>query len=174
MTTRRLPTVALAIALLAGTGPALAQTRHVPDPAGDGLKGRALDITDMKVANRDHAVVATISFVRVPKYGDLGFALQQRGDTHHQILAAVYSDHTPRRDENRFASVPHRRTCGRLVVTWDATADAVRIRIPARCINHADYGAVRAQVITEIGSDADFAPKGPKGRWRWSRWISRS
>jgi hypothetical protein len=36
-----------------------------------------------------------------------------------------------------------------------------------------NYGAVKVKAITEIGSDADFAPKGVKGNWRWTGWVSR-
>lgn len=62
------PVVVSFVLVLAGA--AQAGTLRVEDPAGDGLKGRALDITTVKLANRDHAIVATISFVRASR-GDL-------------------------------------------------------------------------------------------------------
>jgi hypothetical protein len=168
------PLVVLGVACVLALGPgAHAQTRHVDDPAGDGMKGKSLDITGMRISNNDRAIVATFQFVRVPRYGDFGFSLQEPGDTAHRALAVVGSDHSPQRDKNRFVSVPDRRKCSGLRVTWDRVADQVRLRIPSRCIRHGHYGDVRADLLAEIGSDADFAPKTPKGHQRWTRWISR-
>jgi hypothetical protein len=168
-----LVSVFLVSCLLLPTTGAEAQTRHIHDPAGDGMKGRALDITGITISNRDQAIVATISFVRVPAYGDLGLALQEHGDGKHEFLVVVGTTRSPRGDKTVFASVPRRHTCDGLGVAWSSAVDRVRIRIPARCIRHGDYGAVRGQVITEIGSDADVAPKTASGRWRWTRWIAR-
>jgi hypothetical protein len=170
---RLLVALVLAFALVAAPSGAQAQTRHVDDPVGDGLKGRSFDITQMTISNNERAIVARIQVRRLPRYADAGLTLQEPGDTAHQILAVVYSDHNTRHHKERFVSAPHRRTCSGLRVTWDRVADQMRIRIPSRCIRHGDYGDVRARFLAEIGSDADFAPKTPTGHFRWTRWISR-
>ncbi|WP_395691292.1 hypothetical protein [Nocardioides sp.] len=150
-----------------------AQTQHTPDPAGDGLKGRALDITDVKLANRHRALEATISVLRVA-HGDLGLLLQERHGGQARTVAAVLSYHLASGDRNRFLGLPHRRRCGGLVVRWDADHHRIRISIPSRCLRHGGYGALRARVITEIGSDADLAPNRPDGSWTWTRWVRRA
>ena len=55
---------------------------------------------------------------------------------------------------------------------WNPTTDHVRVRVPSRCVDGGDYGAVAVKAIFEIGSDAD-APKGPKGGWRWTDYVAR-
>ena len=60
-------------------------------------------------------------------------------------------------------------------MTWIEATDRVRARMPSRCFEDGDYGAVRVRIITEVngGEDADLAPTGSKARWLWSDWISR-
>ena len=65
------------------------------------------------------------------------------------------------------------KPCRGLTVTWDHEADVVKVRLPSRCFREGDYGAVRVKVITEIGSDADLAPKDADGDWRWTDHVSR-
>jgi hypothetical protein len=150
---------------------ALGQTIRAGDPAGDGLKGRSLDITDVRVTNDDHAVLATVSFVRVA-HGNLGVAIKARGD-HRRGIVGVTSVHRSTGDKNRLLTAAGVLKCRGLKVTWVAATNRVRIRVPSRCIDGGNYGAVKVQAITEIGSDADFAPKSPNGSWRWTAWASR-
>ncbi len=134
---------------------------RVTDPAGDGLKGHRLDITAVQLANRDHAIVITISVVRVA-YGDLGVGIKARGDSTKET-AAVTSVHRSGGDTNRLFTIEGDQQCKGLRVRWNPTTDHVRVRVPSRCVDGGDYGAVAVKAIFEIGSDADFAPKGPKG-----------
>lgn len=76
-------------------------------------------------------------------------------------------------DTNRLYSVAGVEKCQGFRVTWDAVKSRVRVRIPSRCLTRGDYGAIRVQAIAEIGSDADFAPKTPKGNWGWTDWVGR-
>jgi hypothetical protein len=69
--------VPLVVALTCFATPAHAEQIVVSDPAHDGLKGRALDITGFRLANKDRAIVVTISFVRTA-FGDLGVLLVDR------------------------------------------------------------------------------------------------
>ncbi len=171
---RPLVSLLLSMSLLAFSGAAFAETVRVEDPAGDGLKGRALDITSVKVMNGDHAVVTVVSFVRVAR-GDLVIFYQARGDRPRDV-ARVVSRHGIRRDLNTFttyATGDAQQSCRRLSVTWDDDLDTARVRFPSRCFRGGDYGAIRVRVLTEIGSDADLAPKGPRGQWAWTPWVSR-
>jgi hypothetical protein len=162
--------VVLASCALLVSGSAVGQTVRVSDPAGDGLKGRRLDITAVKMSNRDHAIVVKISVVRVA-HGDLGVRMKARGDRGETALVA--SQHRSSGDTNQLFTAAGEQQCNGLRVTWDQTADRVLVRVPSRCIDGGDYGAVRAKAIFEIGSDADFAPKGPKGGWRWTDYVAR-
>jgi hypothetical protein len=153
------------------SGSALAQTLSVSDPAGDGLKGHRLDITSIKVVNRDHVILATVSFVRVA-HGDFLVGFKARGAGRSGI-AGVSSVHRASGDTNRVRTVDGVARCKGLKVARNTDNESVRVRFPSRCFLGGDYGAVKAQSITEIGSDADFAPKTPKGNWGWTDWVSR-
>jgi hypothetical protein len=168
---RTLPALLLASCVVLVSGSALGQTVRVSDPAGDGLKGRSLDITAVRVANRDHAIVVTISVVQVVR-GDLGVRMRARGDDHRET-AAVLSTHRAHHDTNRLFTVAGEQPCRGLRVRWDRTQEQVRVRVPSRCVDDGNYGALRVKVIFEIGSDADVAPQGPHGGWRYTDWVSR-
>jgi hypothetical protein len=168
---RRLAIIAVAAGLLLPASPALAQSRTFEDPAGDGLHGRALDITSYRVANRDHALVVTVSFVRATR-GDLGLWFSARGDRRRE-QALVFSRHRFRGDDNRLRTIDGDQPCAGLAVAWDHDADTATVRLPSRCFRAGDYGAVRVRVITEIGSDADYTPKNPRGGWAWGSAVGR-
>jgi hypothetical protein len=159
------------------SAPVLADVAAVDDPAGDGLKGRRLDITSLRLSNRDHAIVARVSFVRAAA-GDLAVWLQARG-TKRKGVALVASVHRPKRGDRSFVRTAQGiQDCPGLHVTWDHEADTARVRLPSDCFRAGNYGAVRTRIITEIGSDADVAPEAPGGsdgdlRWRWSAWTDR-
>ena len=134
-------------------------------------RNEKLDITSIKVANRDHAIVSTVTFVRAVR-GDLGIRYWARGEKRRD-MALVFNKHRPRGDNTSLLTIDGEESCRALTVTWDHEADVVKVRLPSRCFREGDYGAVRVKVITEIGSDADFAPKDADGDWRWTDWISR-
>ena len=57
-----------------------------------------------------------------------------------------------------------------------AAKAAVRFRMPARCLNGGNYGAIKTWVLTEGaqgGSDTDYAPVDSDGQLTYSRWFSR-
>jgi hypothetical protein len=175
----RTPTTLLALALAASLAllvpaSAQAQARHFADPAGDGFKGRALDITDLKVANRPHHVRLTLAFRRVT-IGDLGVSLEARGRP--GLLGGVVSVHHHHRTTKRVFSTRGVRPCVGAHVWWNVATDRVRITIPSHCLAHGHFDAIRAQVITEIGSDADYLPN-PTGRlthqhFGYTDWVRR-
>lgn len=156
--------------------PAQGDVTVIDDVAGDGQKGRRLDITSVRLANRDRAIVTEVSFVRAAA-GDLGIWLHARG-TKRRETVLVASIHRPKRgDRNFVGNLDVETECKGLRVTWDHDADTAVVRLPSKCFEGGDYGAVRTRVITEIGSDADLAVDafGPEGRprWGWSDWTDR-
>jgi hypothetical protein len=162
--------------VVVGAGSADAQTVHFRDPAGDGQKGRALDITGMTVSNRPHRVLVTVSFRRVTG-GDLGVGFRRAGEK--RLFAVVYSAHHGRHTWSKVASrdgdrVERRR--GHQCVRWLPDRRQVRISLPSYWLGYGHFHAIRMQVITEIGSDADYLPD-PTGsldqHWGWTRAVAR-
>lgn len=57
---------------------------------------------------------------------------------------------------------------------WDAQSSSVTLRLPSRCLDDGDYGAVRAVVLTERrGADIDLAPQRRDGDPAPTDWIPR-
>jgi hypothetical protein len=160
--------VPIAVAWTCFATPAQAEQITVDDPAGDGLKGRALDITGFRLANNDRAIVVAISFVRTA-YGDVGLRLVDRTGA----AVVVLNTHRATGDTVTVWSEEGEQRCPNVRVRWNDDTDGVRLRLPSGCYQDGDYGAVRAKVIAEIGSDADFAPKSANGRWVYSAYVAR-
>jgi len=95
-----------------------------------------------------------------------------RGDSTKET-ALVRSLHRAKGDTNSLFTVAGETACAGLRVVWDDAAKRVQVRLPSRCVDSGDYGAVGVKVIFEIGSDADFAPEGPKGGWRFTDYVAR-
>jgi hypothetical protein len=151
--------------------PASAEQITVTDPAGDGAHGQRLDITSITVLNRDRAIVTVISFARATR-GDLGVRFQTRDDRRRE-WAAVFTRHRFRGDRTWYGQYGEVQMCRRIAVVWNHDTDTVRVRLPSRCFRGGDYGAVHVKVITELGSDADLAPKNVAGKWIWTPFASR-
>lgn len=169
-TFRRLAAGIAIVALAATTAPAEAATIRIDDPNRDGLKGAALDITSVTVKNTDRAIITIIDFRRVVN-GDLAIYYQARG-TRLRDIVGVASEHRSAGDRN-FLLAAEGQQCAGLRVTWNATQDTARVRLPASCLQRGNYGAVRIRMITEIGSDADTAPSTPRGDWPWGQFVAR-
>ena len=161
----------LTLLLVAPGAPARAAAVGFTDPAGDGAAGPRLDIIDGVLHNRDHRIVVETSYVRVSR-GDLIVFLRARGT---KGPVRVVSQHHPAGEDNNFMlnRAGARRDCAGLSVTWNAEADTSQVSLPSRCFDKGNYGALRTVVLTEIGADADFAPKGPRGGFAWTDWVAR-
>ena len=168
---RTLAALLLATSTLAMAVPADADRVTATDPAGDASMGQALDVTSIRVVNRDHTIVTVVSFARATR-GDLGIRYQARGDK-RGAWAVVFSRHRAHGTRTWFGQYEEVQRCKGIRVSWDHAADTARVRLPSRCFREGDYGAVRAKVITEIGMDADLAPKNAAGAWTWTPWADR-
>ena len=166
--------VTIAASLLS-TAPVHAQALSITDEAGD-TSGRGLDITAATVRNRDHRIVAEVTFDRA-RAGDLVVSVDRRGGrglrmvsryrpdgtTRNLVLSGAFTDRGPGR----------RVACSGFRVRWDTEAETATLRLPARCLNRGNYGAVRFAVLTEPargGGDVDYAPDTESGS---SAWIPR-
>ena len=163
--------------LVAGTAaPASAAVEVVDDPAGD-KSNAGLDVTRARLENRDHRIVVTVRFVRAVR-GDLIVSVDPRraggvrlvserlrgGEVRNRIVNGAFGD--------RHASPENDVDCAGFRVRWDDEDAVARLVLPSRCLQGGDYGAVRFAVLTERGSDTDYAPEGTGGD-RQSRWVPR-
>ena len=139
----------LTLALAAVPGTAQAQQVTLVDPPGDKTQA-GLDITRAKFANRDRAVVATVTFVR-DRPGAVFIGVQGR---HGRILAVVESRHH-RQGPDEVAFEDGDR-CRGLSSTWNRATATIRVRIPSRCVaRDGDYGALRFAAATLPLHNAD-------------------
>jgi hypothetical protein len=166
---------ALSLPLVAAPA-AHAQRLSLEDPAGDAVNGK-LDITTVSVTNRNYRLVARVALTAMRK-GDVIVSVDRRGGGGVRMVATRAADGTVRgallggafTDRGAGGGV----TCGRLAVDWDVDASRVTLRMPSRCWNDGDYGAVRYAVLTERGSgDRDWAPAGRNGEIGASAWVPR-
>jgi hypothetical protein len=165
-----------AAVLLLGAGPAAAQRAAVEDPAGDATN-RGLDITAAAVRNLDHAVVVRVRFVASVR-GDVIVSVDPRrargvrlvseyrpaGTTENFVLIGAFTDRGP---GGRAVQCPGFR------VRWSDEEPVVTMRMPSRCLNDGDYGAIRFAVLTERGADSDHAPETRRGDVSVSTWVAR-
>lgn len=164
----------MAGAIILSASPAQARQLTVTDPAGD-TSTPGLDITSAQVRNRDHAIITTVSFVRDVR-GNLIVALTARNGSG---LRVVYERRPAGTDRTFVLPGSFARTAGSFCQgvsgEWNARSRSVTLRLPSRCLDGGDYGAVRAAVLTENrgGGDVDFAPEKDNGDIGSTAWIPR-
>jgi hypothetical protein len=160
----------LAAALAAVPGTATAHQSTVTDAAGD-ASGRGLDITSVTVRNADRAVVFTLRFVR-DRPGEVIVNVKPR----HRPAALIVSRHRRTGPDEVLAISRNGEPCGGLTSVWDRRAATLELRMPARCLNGGNYGAVRFWALIEEvggGADVDYAPETRDGDDRFSEWVPR-
>lgn len=144
------------------------------DPAGDAY-GRGLDITSAQIRNRDSAVVTTVTFVEDVR-GDVIVSLEARRGSGVRV---VHEHRTDRKDRTfvlpgSFTVAASGPVCKGVSGDWHPRARSVTLRLPSRCLDDGDYGAVRAAVLTEgRQGDTDLAPESSRGMPAATAWIPR-
>lgn len=158
--------------LVSTAAPAQAARLTMADDTGDAV-GRGLDITSAQVGNRDSAIVAKVTFDRNVR-GDVIVALDARQGSGLRI---VYEHRLDSRDHTyvlpgSFTQPGDQRRCKAVSGDWHPRTVSVTLRLPARCLDEGNYGAVRFAVLTEgRRGDTDYAPdSSPEGV---SAWIPR-
>ena len=66
--------------------------------------------------------------------------------------------------------------CEGLSTDWNRREATLKMRMPSRCLDEGNYGAIRDWALIEVyrgGSDVDYAPEGPRGNLRVTDWIAR-
>lgn len=158
--------------LLAVSPAAQAQQITVTDDSGDHV-GPGLDITRVTFANRDHAVVTKLAFARDTR-SHVIVAIKARGGPFVGVVSRHFAqgpDNTVLRRRD-YTKVP----CEGLTSTWQRDAATLKLRMPARCLNGGNYGAIRAFALTETfrgTRDVDWAPERPDGDLVFTDWIPR-
>ena len=161
----------LAAAMAAVPGTAQAQQSTVTDAAGDAFRG-GLDITSVTVRNADRAVVFTLRFVR-DRPGDVIVNVKPR----HRPAGLIVSRHRRTGPDKVLFISRDGQPCRGLSSDWNRRAATVELRLPARCLNGGNYGAVRFWALIEGpgsgGGDVDYAPQTADGDIRFSEWVPR-
>jgi hypothetical protein len=169
-----LPALLATAAVAVAPAPANAAAVAVTDDSGDILEP-GLDFTAIKVRNTDRAVVATITFAR-DRRSEIIVAVRPR---HHDAeMVRFVAVHLREGDDRMFLvdNDSEKVKCGGLRSTWDRDAATMKMRLPSRCVNGGDYGAVRSWFLTEGfggGGDVDYAPEKADGGLGWTSWIAR-
>jgi hypothetical protein len=154
-------------AIFAAAAPASAERLPVDDPARD-IPQRGLDITRAVFANRDHVVVSRLTFTE-----DRPGTVIVKVGARHGSAVYVISQHRRTGPDNTFLEGGER--CRGLSSSWDRDAALLRLRLPARCLDGGNYGAVHHWALTEArdGGDIDAAPQDSEGELSVTDWISR-
>lgn len=159
----------LAVVALSTTSlPAHAERTTVADEAGDGQPGH-LDVTQLRISNRDRAIVIKLAFVEDAP-GALVVRLAARN---HSSEVGISSEHRRRGRDNTYLDGAR---CNGLTSDWDRRAAKLTLRMPARCLNNGNYGAVRGTATTftrGFMTAVDFAPDLERGTEAYTRWVPR-
>lgn len=168
--------VALVGLPMAGTlAPASAQHDVTTDPRGDAEAGGP-DITRVSVRNQQRKVIARVWFAGRVR-GDVLVGIKPRRSIGVRMSSLRQPDGTmqavllPGGSFGRLASSG--AWCPGFKVFWTADKHLVTMVLPSRCLNRGRYGAIRYAVLTESGSDSDYAPQTRSGELGQSRWLPR-
>lgn len=167
----RLGTLALGTlaAVLLTAGSAAAQQVVVDDPAGD-AGDNAIDFTRVSIDNGDRLVVArlrlenaepgNVLIISVDPRGARGVRLISEydpvGHTTNYVVDGAFGEKRPGRQP---------LDCRGFRVNWSAQHPVVTLKLPSRCLNDGDYGAVRFAALTEGGESGGDADDMRKTDW---------
>jgi hypothetical protein len=174
LTAATLPLLLATAAVAVAPAPANAAAVALTDDSGDTLEP-GLDFTAIRERNTDRAVVARITFAR-DRRSEIIIAVRPRHHAAETVrIVAVHR----REGEDRIFLIDNdseKVTCGGLRSTWDRDTATMKMRLPSRCVNGGDYGAIRSWFLTEGfggGGDVDYAPENGDGGLGWTPWIAR-
>jgi hypothetical protein len=158
--------------VVASAAPATAERLSTSDPAGD-TPQPGLDITRAAFANGDRAIVTRLTFRR-DRPGTVVVKVKAR----HGRSVYIVSEHLRTGPDDTFLFEPGTEgatRCRGLASSWDREAALLRLRMPARCLDDGNYGAVRHWALTETrgGGDVDAAPQDSEGELSVTDWIPR-
>lgn len=160
--------------LVFSAAPAHAAQLTVSDDSRDAV-GRGLDITSAQLSNRDKAVVATVAFDQNVR-GAVIVSLDARNGSGLRIVHKHRLNSLDRTFvlPGSFTQEGDDSRCRAVSGDWRPRAASVTLRLPARCLDEGNYGAVRFAVLTEGGSgDTDFAPDTSHQGPDVTAWIPR-
>jgi hypothetical protein len=130
-----------------------------------------LDIRGMSFANRDHAIVTTLTFKRDRR----GVALVGIRTRRGKLTTTIESRHRRHGLDHTF--VQQGAPCKHVTARWQRRPAQVTIRLPARCLHKGDFGALRmASATTLLSNDSraiDYAPQRRDGSVLFTDWIPR-
>jgi hypothetical protein len=86
--------------------------------------------------------------------------------TRNVVVAGAFTD-------RHLADQPRFLACKGFRVRWSADVPVATLRMPSRCLDGADYGAIRFAALTERGADSDYAPDDSTGEIGSSRLVPR-
>ena len=158
-------------ALVTAASPAQAQRLAVDDASAD-TDGPGLDITKVTFHNRDRAVVANLEFVSDRRGTVIVFVKARYGSNVRMV------SHHPAQgpDKTLFVTGDKVGHCEGFSTDWNRREATLKMRMPSRCLDDGDYGAIRDWALIEEyrgGSDVDYAPEGPRGGPSITDWIAR-
>ncbi len=162
--------------LLAVTPPAVAQQVDVVDePRDNQVPG--LDIINVNAQNNDRAVKVTLTFRRAVR-GELIVSIHARGTNTNDGVRIISKRRPQTGDETYLLRGAFSRggtlRCRGLTGQWDPVAETAVLRMPSRCLQRGDYGAVRFGVLTEdVGEDVDWAPEDASGELDSTEYVPR-
>ena len=137
-------------------------------------------LTFLRAQNNDRAVDVTVTFSRVLR-GDVIVSVQARGTDRRDGVRIVSERRPQLGDDTYLLPIAFGRggtlRCRGLTGTWDPDAETVALRMPSRCLERGNYGAVRFAVLTEQagpgGADVDWAPEDATGEIDSTAYIPR-
>ncbi len=166
--------VASVLAVALSASPVQARHLSVTDAGRDTWR-TGLDITGVQIGNNDQAVVAQVRLANAVR-GRVIVSVEARRGSGLRLLHL----HRPgRRDRTAVMRGPlmllPQSACPRASGTWHARTRSVTLRLPSRCLDAGQYGAVRISVLTERprGADVDAAPQKSNRQPTVTRWIRR-
>jgi len=169
---------AVVTAMLLGAAPATAQEVTIPDAQGDS-SGRALDVLSVTARNLDRTVAVEMTFAMTTEASHIIVSVDPRGGTGVRMVSEFRPAGLGRtknyvlRKALTDSGEGQKRVACRGLTLREGMADAgptITLRMPSKCLNGGNYGALRFAVLIERGrEDRDWAPDAGRS----TDWVAR-